>query len=167
MRHQPFLRLLVGSALLASAVSLSAASLPAVAATIPAVPLTVTCTTLTGGAATQELSHCTGSGAVVSQIGKSPAHGKSDLATSTVTWSNGKRTKETFTYATVAGPANNCAVRANYTKDYLVTEQGYVADSGTTAKGLVGGAIRATVCVYKLTAAPHTIFMINRGKIKI
>ena len=46
-------------------------------------------------------------------------------------------------------------------------EWGYVAYDGTTAKGMVDGSIRAYVCVYKLTAAPHTVFVVNLGKIKI
>ncbi len=166
MRHQLLLRLLISIGLVASATSLSAAYLPATAATA-ASPLTVTCTTLTGGDSTQKLSHCTGTGAVASEAGASPAHGTSVLSTMTITWSNGKRTKEHYTYVTVPGPGDNCAARTNYSKDYLVTEVGWVASSGTTAKGMVGGVIRATVCVYKLTAAPHTVLIVNRGKITI
>ena len=46
-----------------------------------------------------------------------------------------------------------------------MTEIGYVGSFGTTTKGMVGGVIRATVCVYKLTADPNIVVVVNSGKV--
>ena len=95
----------------------------------PPYPLTVTCTTLSGGEVDPEAVPLHGHGSDrLAEAGESPRPRDVRLATRTVTWSNGKRTNETFTYKVTSGTADTCAAKAKYTKDYLVTEQGYVAD---------------------------------------
>ena len=93
------------------------------------------------------------------------ARGTSMLSTTMITWSNGKRTHENYTY--VPSKQNTCAAKAKYTKVELVIEQGRVGPVGTTTKGMVNGAIRARVCVYDLTANRSTVFVVNQGKITI
>jgi hypothetical protein len=166
MRHQLLLRLLTCLAVAVPALFLSASVAPG-AVGAAAAPLTVTCTTLSGNGVTQMLSHCTGSAAVVDQAGKSPAHGTNNLNTRTITWSNGRRTAETYTYTPLVGAADTCPARTKYTKQYLVNEKGWVAFNGTTAKGMVSGVVKARVCVYHLTAYPHNTIVVNQGKITI
>jgi hypothetical protein len=160
------LRLMICAALAASA-SLTAVIAPGGTATAATVPLTVTCTTLSGGESIQRLSGCTGNGAITADAGKSPARGTSVLSTMMITWSNGKRTHENYTYSVRTMSKDTCAARAKYSKVELVTEQGKVGPVGTTTKGMIDGPIRANVCVYRLTAAPHTIVVVNQGKITI
>jgi len=130
-------------------------------------PLQVTCTSLSGGAVSQMLSGCTGRGAIADDAGKAPAHGTSVVAQQLITWSNGRTTAENYVWKDHFGTTDTCAPRAKYTKDYLVTEQGKVAAAGTTTQGMIGGVIKANVCLYKRTAAPHTIIVVNQGKITI
>ncbi len=168
MAHHLPLRLMICAALAASA-SLTAVIAPGGAATAATVPLTVTCTTLSGGESTQRLSGCTGNGAIAADAGAAPAHGTSVVATMTVTWSNKLKTAEKYLYKDLVGKADTCKAKAKYTKKYLVTEHGTVAPAveGTTTKGMIGGAIRANVCVYKLAVKPYTIVVVNQGKITI
>jgi hypothetical protein len=166
MVHHLPLRLLVCAALAGSA-SLGAVIGAADTASGATAPLTVTCTTLWGNGVKQTLSGCTGTGAITADAGKSPTRGSSLLSTMMITWSNGKRTHENYTYSVRTATKDTCAAKAKYTKVELVTEQGRVGPVGTTTKGMVNGAIRANVCVYKLTAAPHTITVVNQGKITI
>ena len=130
-------------------------------------PLTVTCTHLSGNGVKQALSGCTGNGAITADAGKSPARGTSVLSTMMITWSNGKRTHENYTYSVRTLDRDTCAAKAKYSKVELVTEQGKVGPVGTTTKGMIDGAIRANVCVYKLTVKPYTIVLVNQGKITI
>ena len=130
-------------------------------------PLQVTCTSLSGGEVSQTLSGCTGRGAIAADAGAAPAHGTSVVAHQVITWSNGRTTAENYVWKDHFGTADTCIARAKYTKDYLVTEQGKVAAAGTTTQGMIGGVIKANVCVYKRTVAPHTIIVVNQGKITI
>ena len=166
MRHQHLLRLMTCLAVAVPGAALSSAVVPGEVSAAVA-PLTVTCTTLSGNGVTQTLSHCTGTGAVADEAGAAPARGTSNLTTRTITWSNGKRAQEDYKYKNLTGKADTCAVKAKYTKEYLVNEWGYVAYNGTTAKGMAGGTIRAMVCVYRSSAAPHSVVVVNQGKIKI
>jgi hypothetical protein len=147
-RHLP-IRLLVCAALAGSA-SLAAVAIPGGVAT--ASPLTVTCTSLTGSASTQTVSGCTGTGAIAADAGTPPAHGSSVASTKTITWSNHKTDK-------------TCPKVAKYTVTLLENATGKV--TGGTATGMVGGAFSGTICVYKLTAAPHTIMVKNKGSFKV
>ena len=160
MRSRLSIRLLVCGAVASSAL-LYAAALPGGIAGAP--DFAVTCTSLSGGAASQTVSGCTGMGAVAADAGNPPAHGVLTTATSTIRWSNGKTSREK--YPNADGSASSCPTVAKYTKDILVTEKGTVI--GGTAAGLVGGAISAKVCVYKLTATPHTILERNKGSLKL
>jgi hypothetical protein len=164
MVHHLPLRLLVCAALAGSA-SLGAVIGAGGTASGATAPLTVTCTSLWGNGVKQTLSGCTGTGAITADAGKSPARGTSMLSTTMITWSNGKRTHENYTY--VPSKQNTCAAKAKYTKVELVIEQGRVGPVGTTTKGMVNGAIRARVCVYDLTANRSTVFVVNQGKITI
>ena len=156
-------------AALAASASLTAVIEPGSTATAATVPLTVTCTTLSGGESTQRLSGCTGSGAIAADAGAAPAHGTSVVATMTITWSNKLKTAEKYLYKDLIGTADTCKAKAKYTKDVPGhrARHGGPAVAGTTTKGMIGGVIRANVCVYKLTAAPHTIVVVNQGKITI
>ena len=153
-------------AALAVSASLGAVIAPGGTATATTVPLTVTCTTLSGNGLSK-LSGCTGSGAITADAGTAPAHGNSVLSTMMITWSNGKRTHENYTYSVRTLSKDTCAAKAKYSKVELVTEQGKVGPVGTTTKGMIDGAIRANVCVYRLTAKPYTIVVVNQGKITI
>ena len=167
MRHQLLLRLVIGTALAGSWVYLGAGYLPAGTADASTSPLTVTCTTLSGNGVSQRLSGCRGSGAIAVDAGAAPAHGLAVVATKTIFWSNGKHTVEMIKYKDVSGSADSCASRAKYSKDYLASGVGYVESLGTTTKGMVGGVIRASLCVYTSTADPQTTWVVNRGKITI
>lgn len=158
-RHLP-IRLLV-CATLAGSASLATVAIPGGVAT--ASPLTVTCTSLTGSASTQTVSGCTGTGAIAADAGTPPAHGSSVASTKTITWSNHKTTKTTYTYK--AGSDKTCPKVAKYTVTLLENATGKV--TGGTATGMVGGAFSGTICVYKLTAAPHTIMVKNKGSFKV
>ncbi len=127
----------------------------------------VTCSRLLGGQVGQKISNCTGSGAIATDAGKSPARGTSVVSTRTINWSNGKKTVLSYTYVDHSGKADTCAIRAAYTKDYQTIEKGQVSKPGTTTRGMVGGTVRATLCLYELTKAPHTVFVVNQGKITI
>jgi len=155
------------AAVVAGSAWLAASAVPVATASAATAPLTVTCTTLSGTDAKQLLSGCTGKGAIADDAGGPPAHGVSVLAKMTIRWSDGRTTVENYTYTDHPGPADTCAPRARYTKQYLVTEQGRVAAVGTTTKGMVGGPIRASVCVYHLTGSPSVIMVVNQGKITI
>jgi len=132
-----------------------------------AAPLTLTCTSLSGSATSQTLSGCTGTGAIAADAGTPPAHGVSIVSTKTITWSNGKTTKSTVTY-TPASDAT-CPTVAKYTKFLLENAKGSVntGTAGGTAVGMRGGAWKATICAYKLTAAPHTILVKNKGAVTL
>jgi len=158
MRIKHSARLLICAALAGSA-SLAAVVVPGGIAS--ATPLTVTCTHYSGSSASQAISGCTGTGAIAADAGVAPAHGTSVVSTKTITWSNGKTMKEQYSYVLHTGAANTCPVVALKTKVDLVTETGSVI-AGGTATGMVGGALSGTICVYKLTAAPHTISINNK-----
>jgi hypothetical protein len=160
MRHQRTIRLMVCAALAGSA-SLAAVAIPGGIAT--ASPLTVSCTNLSGSATSQTISGCTGTGAVAADAGVPPAHGTSVVSTKTVTWSNHKTSKETYTYK--SSSTANCPAVPKYTKDLRETASGKV--TGGSATGMVGGAVSGTVCIYKLTAAPHTLIVKNVGPFKL
>ncbi len=130
-------------------------------------PLTVTCATLSGSESTALLSHCTGSGAVAGEAGKSPAHGKFVMSTWTISWSDGKQSRVLYTYTLHQGAGDTCAARAGFLKERMVTEVGHVAYLGTSTVGMIGGTIKATLCIYESTASSHTITVVNRGSVKI
>jgi hypothetical protein len=154
-RHLPA-RLLVCAAMAGSA-SLAVVAIPGVAG---AAPLTVSCTTLSGSATSQAVSGCTGSGAIAADAGTPPAHGTSVASTKTITWSNGKTSKTTYTYT--AGSDASCPAVKGYTKDLLENAKGTV--TGGTATGLVKGAFKATICVYKKGS---TLLVKNKGPVTI
>jgi hypothetical protein len=158
----PLIRLIACAALAGSA-SLAAVAVPSGIASA-ATPLTVTCTSLTGSATTQTISGCTGTAAIAADAGTPPAKGTSVASTKTITWSNHKTTKTTYTYK--AGSDASCPTVAKYTKDLLENATGKVV-SGGTAKGMVNGVFKGTICVYKLTAAPHTLMVRNKGSFKV
>ena len=159
-RHLP-IRLLACAALAGSA-SLAAVAIPGSTATAAA-PLTVSCTSLTGTATSQIVSGCKGNGAIAADAGTAPAHGTSVAATKTITWSNKKTT--TTKYTIKAGSDAACPTVANYTKDLLENSSGTV--TGGTAKGLIGGKYKGTICVYKLTSKPSTLLIKNKGPVTI
>jgi hypothetical protein len=167
MRTKLSARLLVCAALAGSA-SLAAVVVPGGIAS--ATPLTVTCTHLSGNASSQMLSGCTGSGASgSSEAGTSPAHGTNVVdtgSTSTITWGSGKTSKTTYTFHSVT---NNCATLSGYTKDLKEHESGSVktGSAGGTATGMRGGAFSGNACVYTLTAAPHTLKVVNQGNFNV
>ena len=123
----------------------------------------MTCTSLSGSATSQTISGCTGTGANAANAGVAPAHGTSVASTKTITWSNHKTTKTTYTYK--AASDASCPTVAKYSKDLLENATGKVV-SGSAA-GMVGGAFKGTVCIYKLTAAPHTLIVRNKGSFKV
>lgn len=126
-------------------------------------PKSVTCTTLTGSATIQTISGCTGTGAIAADVGTPPAHGVSTVATNTIKWSNGKTTVSKVTHT--AGSDATCPTVPKYTKFILETAKGTIK-SGTAA-GMIGSTFKATICAYKLTAAPHTILAKNKGTFTI
>ncbi len=160
MRHHLFTRLAVCAAMAGSA-TLVAAAVPGGIAS--ATPLTVTCTSTTGNSTSVTVSHCTGTGAIAADAGAPPAHGVLTVSTKTIKWSNNKTSVLDYTYVEHTGAANMCSIKASYTKDLMVTESGHVSTTSGTATGLKGGTLTGTICVYKLTAAPHTISIVNRG----
>jgi len=166
MVHRLPLRLVL-CVVLAGSASLAAVVGPVGMASGATTPLQVTCTSLSGGEVSQTLSGCTGNGAIAADAGTPPAHGTSVVAKRVITWSDGRQTAENYSYKDHTGAGDTCAARKGYTKEYLVTEQGKVAAVGTTTKDMIGGLIKATVCVYKRTATPHTIIVVNQGKITI
>lgn len=157
---------MIGTALAVSAASISAAVIPG-GATAAELPLTVTCSTLSGGATSQMLSHCTGSGAVAHEAGASPTHGTFVMSTWAINWADGKRSSLIPDYKLHQGSSDTSATRQGYSKERMVTEAGYVRSLGTSTIGMIGGTIKATLCIYSLTASPHTIAVVNQGKIKI
>jgi hypothetical protein len=156
-------RLLLCAALAGSA-SLVAVVVPGGIAS--AAPLTVTCTHLTGTISSQSLTGCTGGGAIAADAGVSPAHGTNVVATKTVTWGSGKTSKTTYTYTSVT---DNCVAPAGYTKDLKEHETGHVnaGVAGGTAVGMRGGVFSGYACVFKLTAAPHTLKIVNMGNFTV
>lgn len=156
-RHLPA-RLLACAALAGSA-SLAAIAIPG--GVSGASPLTVTCTTFSGSMTSQTISGCTGSGAIPADAGTPPAHGTSVVSTKTITWSNGKTTKTTYTYTT--GNKALCAKVTGETVFLLENATGKVASG--TATGLVGGTFKEAVCVYKNKAG--TILIKNHGNITL
>ena len=158
-------RLLVCTAVAGSA-ALAAGAIPGgIAGAVT--PLTVTCTTLSGNASTQNISGCTGTGAISADAGTPPAHGVSTVSTKTIKWSNGKTSVSKVTY-TPASDAT-CPTVAKYTKFLLENAKGTVntGSAGGTAVGMRGGAWKATICAYKQTAAPHAILVKNKGPVHI
>jgi len=163
MRLRVPIRLIVCAAMAGSA-SLAAVAISGGVAS--ATPLTVSCTHLTGTVTSQTLSGCTGGGAIAADAGVAPAHGTNVVATKTVTWGSGKTSKTTYTYASVT---NNCPALTGYTKDLKEHETGHVntGTAGGTAIGMRGGAFSGYACVYKLTAAPHTLKIVNDGNFTV
>jgi hypothetical protein len=131
------------------------------------VVLTVTCSSLRGGEINQIISGCTGSGAIASEAGAPPAHGSEVASTQVINWSNNKISRLKYTWTDRTGQNNTCPSRSGYTRDQQTIQKGAVITPGSTTKGLIGSAVRATLCVYKLAQAPHTILVINQGKISI
>ena len=123
----------------------------------------MTCTSLTGSATSQTISGCKGTGAIAADAGVSPAHGTSVASTKTITWSNHKTSKTTYTYK--AASDASCPTVAKYTKTLLENATGKV--TGGTATGMVNGVFKGTICVYKLTAAPHTLMVRNKGTFQV
>jgi len=165
MRTKLSVRLLVCAAL-ASSASLAAVVVPGGIAS--AAPLTVSCTGFTGNATSQALSGCTGGGATSANAGTPPAHGTSLVSTKTITWSNGKKTHETYTYVTKTGTANTCAPKTGWTKTALIIKSGKVLAAGTTTLGMIGGAIKGDSCVYsKKVGTTTTILVVNKGPYQI
>ena len=160
-RHLP-VRLAVCAALAGSA-SLAAVAIPGGVAT--ASPLSVTCTTLTGNATSQTISGCTGTGAITADAGTPPAHGTSLVSTKTITWSNHKTTKESYSYT--ASSTANCPSVSGYAKLLRETIKAgsKVVASSNDAAGMVGGALTGTFCVYKKGSS--TILVKNLGTFKI
>ncbi len=159
-RHLP-IRLVVCAAMAGSA-SIAAVAIPGGIAS--ASPLTVTCTTLTGSATSQTISGCTGPGAVSADAGTPPAHGTSKVSTKTITWSNHKTSKESYSYT--SSSTANCPSVMGYTKDLRETIKAgsKVVSSTNDAAGMVGGALTGTFCVYKKGS---TILVRNLGAFKI
>ena len=159
-RHLP-IRLLVCAAMAGSASLAVVAVQGGNAGATP--PKTVTCTSLTGSATSQTISGCTGSGAIAADAGTPPAHGTSVASTKTITWSNHKTTKTTYTYH--SGSDASCPAVTGYTKDLLENATGSVVSGSAT--GMVGGAFHGTICVYKKTASPHTLLVKNKGSFAV
>jgi hypothetical protein len=130
-----------------------------------AVPQTLTCTGLTGNAASQTISGCSGTGANLLNAGLAPAHGVQVTKTKTITWSTKKTSVITYTYGTVT--PNACVAPAGYTKVLEVQEKAGSKVSGGTALGLVGGAVSGKVCIFKQTAHPTVELVKNLGPLKI
>ena len=160
MRHHLFTRIAVCAAMAGSA-TLAATVIPGGIAS--ASPLKVTCTSTTGNASSVTVSGCTGTGAIAADAGSPPAHGVLTVSNKTLKWSNGKTSVLKYTYVEHTGAANLCSTKASYTKDFMITESGTVSTTAGTATGLRGGTLTGTVCVYKLTAHPTTISVVNRG----
>lgn len=156
------LRVMTCTAALAGSASLGAVAVPQpIGAASP--PLTVTCTSLSGSATTATISKCTGTGAIAADAGTPPAHGVFNVVAKTISWSNGKTTKASYTYKPSSD--TSCPTVAKYTKELLETASGTV--TGGTAKGMVKGSLKAKVCIYDLTAAPHTVISRNEGNVTI
>ena len=158
-------RLLVCAAVAGSA-ALAAGAIPGgIAGAVT--PLTLSCKTLTGNSTTQTLSGCTGTGAIAADAGTPPAHGVSTVSTKTIKWSNGKTSVSTVTYT--PGSDATCPTIPKYSKFLLENAKGKVntGTAGGTAVGMRGGAWKATICAYKLTAAPHTILVKNKGPVTL
>ncbi len=160
-RHAP-IRLLVCAAMAGSA-AFAAVAIPGAVSGAP--PLSLSCTTLTGNAVSQTVSGCTGTGATAANAGTPPAHGVQVTSTKTVTWSNHKTTKITYTYGNVT--PNVCPTVALYTKYLEITEKAGSKVSGGTAAGLIGGAVSGKVCIYKKTATPTVELVKNLGLLHI
>jgi hypothetical protein len=166
MRHRLLFRLMTCTALTVSAAFMSASLIPG-GATAAELPLTVTCTALSGSGASQLLSHCTGTGAVAHEAGASPTHGTFVMSTWSITWADGRRSSLVPDYKVLRGSGNTCTTRPKYSKERMVIEAGYVRSLGTSTVGMIGGTIKATLCIYSLTASPHTVAVVSQGKIKI
>ncbi len=168
MRHQ-VVRLVILTALLgvgATATFDSPGSI-AGASTSVAGPLTVTCASLRGGETSQTISGCTGSGAIADDAGSAPAHGKSVSSTQVVTWSNGKISRLNYTWVDRTGQANTCPARNDYSREQQTIEKGKVITPGSTTKAMIGGVVEATLCVYRMAQSPHTVLVVNQGKVSI
>jgi hypothetical protein len=157
-RHLP--TRLVICAVMAGSASLAAVVVPGGVAS--ASPLTVTCTSVSGSSTSQTVSGCTGTAAIAADAGTPPAHGTSVVSTHKITWSNGKTVKTSET--TTSGAATSCPTVAGKTKVALEKATGHIV-AGGTALGMTGGTIKASICLYKLTAAPHTLSVKNLGKV--
>ena len=91
-----------------------------------------------GGATSQELSHCTGSGAVAHEAGASADPLTFVMSTWAITWADGRA--EQF-----YPPITNCTrvrqipalLKPGYSKERMVTEAGYVRSLGTTTIGMI------------------------------
>lgn len=146
---------LVGSSFLA------AATLPPVTAS--AAPLTVTCGGLLGSQTSQAFAYCAGPGAVPADAGASPTRGVLMTSTGTIHWSNGRTAEISYTLVDHTGSANTCVEVKTFTKDLMETESGRVVAHGTTATGMIGGAVDATICVYK-KAGTTVLLLLNQGR---
>jgi len=131
----------------------------------PPIPLTLTCTALTGNQTSQTVSGCTGTAATATEAGTPPAHGVQVTSTKTVTWSNHKTSKITYTYGNVT--PNACPAVTGYTKYLEITEKAGSKVSGGTATGMIGGPVSGKVCIYKKTATPTVELVKNLGPLHI
>jgi hypothetical protein len=164
-------RLLVCAALAGSA-ALAAVAIPGGIAA--ASPLAVSCTHLSGSATSQHVYGCTGTGAIAADAGPSTgiydgvhgAYGTNVVSTKTITWSNGKTSKTTYTYTSVT---NNCPAVSGYTKFLKEHETGHVntGTAGGTAVGMRGGTFGGYACVYELTTHHATILVKNDGNLTV
>ncbi len=81
----------------------------------------------------------------------------------TIHWSNGRTAEISYALVDHSGPANTCVTIKAFTKDFMETETGRVVAHGTTATGMIGGAISATICVYK-KAGTTVLLLLNQGR---
>ncbi len=163
MRHPAVLRSLMCVALAGSPFLAVAAIAPESAS---AAPLTVTCGGLLGSQTSEAYSYCAGSGAVAADAGATPAHGVLMTSSGTIHWSNGRTTEISYTVVDHTGSANTCVVVKTFTKDRMETETGKVVASGTTATGMIGGAVSMTKCVYKKSGTTRLLYL-NQGRFTI
>jgi len=84
----------------------------------------------------------------------------------TIHWSNRRTAEISYTLVDHSGSADTCVVIKGFTKDLMETETGRVVASGTTATGMIGGAISATLCVYK-KAGTTVLLLLNHGRFTI
>ena len=166
MRHGARLRPLICAGLAVSALVLTALPAPGAAAA-STVPLTVTCGGLLGSQTSEAFSYCYGTGAVAADAGSAPTRGVLMTAPRTIHWTaTGKTAQVSFTLVAHSGTADTCVALKGFTKYLLENETGRVLAAGTTATGMIGGAIKATLCVYKKPGTT-TLLLLNQGRFTI
>ena len=164
-------RILVCAALAGSA-SLAAVVIPGGIAS--ASPLTLSClhltgtTTATATSSTEHLSGCSGTAQKLTGTTGTAAV-KTNLATktgtATVTWATKKTSTESYKFTELTGSKNLCSAKTGYSKVAEAKETGSV--KGGTATAMKGGAVTATACAYFKGSNHSTIYIFNKGPVKM